>query len=359
MLYVNFDGWKNYDGKRYDILPYRANDGTRGRDIQLTLFRTAEIFAPFDVQVRRLRGSGKRDERNRGNTTVFAGGNTSHVNNGKKYDHASTEFRCTDYPGQVRGVWHRPNSDPFDIAFVDPVGQGDGGGWVNRRDVATIARGIAHEAGHTFGLAHTKTKPATEIMSYDAPNVYFGNRSFRITDLNNTGTKLVHDPKNQLPRWGRQTLVTQNSFAYLWWVLGPRQADDYASVADTSAVDPSFRDGPLGELRPGIPVSGAIEYRGDYDVFVLRPESAGSLAVRVSPASGSRLAPVLFVFDAPGRNLLGFANGKARPGLVAEVAVNVAAGQSYKVVVGAADCATTGAYQVAARSAAREQVAAE
>jgi hypothetical protein len=359
MIYVNFDGWKNYDGKGHHILPYRADDGTRGRDIQLTLFRTAEIFAPFEVQVRRLRGNGKRDERNRGNTTVFVGGNTSNVDQGKKYGYASTPFRYTDSPGEVRGVWHRPNSDPFDIAFVDPVGQGDGGGWVNRRDVAAIARGIAHEAGHTFGLAHTETKPAPEIMSYDAPNVYFANRSFRITDLNYTGTKLVHDPKNQLPRWGQQTLVTQNSFAYLRAVLGARPADDHASVADRRAVDPGFRDGPPGELRPGSPLAGAIEYRGDYDVFVLRPESAGERAVRVSPASGSRLAPVLFVFDASGRNLLGFANGKARPGRVAEVGVRVAAGQSYKVVVGAADCATAGAYQVTASRAAREEAAAE
>jgi hypothetical protein len=356
VIFVNFDGWKDFDGKGHDIQPFRDSDGRRGRDVQLILFRVAEVFAPFDVQVRRLRGSGQRDQRSRGNTTVFVGGNTAHVDGrGKKFTYAHTPARYDDYPGEVKGPKHRPNSDPFDLAFVDPVGQ-RGKEWVHAWDVSLIARAVTHEAGHTFGLAHTETSPVTEVMSYDAPNVYFANRAFRITDLNNTGTRLVHDPKHQVPRWGDRRVVTQNSYAYLRAVLGARAADDFASVADTGSVDSGFRDSPAGDLRPGVPLYGAVEHFGDYDVFVVRPESASRLAVRVETAAGSLLEPVLFVFDGAGRHLLGFANGKAIAGNP-EVVIDVAAGRSYKVVVGAADGASGGAYRVTAGQVPRQDLA--
>jgi hypothetical protein len=358
VLHVNFDGWKNFDGKGHDIHPLRDGDGRRGRDVQLVLFRVAEVFAPFDVQVRRLRGSGQRDQGSRGNTTVFVGGNTVHVDaRGKKFTYAHTPSRYDDYPGEVKGPRHRPNSDPFDLAFVDPVGQ-RGMEWVNAWDVSLIARAVAHEAGHTFGLAHTETSPVTEVMSYDAPNVYFANRSFRITDLNNTGTRLVHDPKHQVPRWGDRRVVTQNSYVYLGAVLGARPADDFAGVADSGSVDPGFRDGPVGDLRPGRALSGAVDHFGDYDVFVLRPESAGRLAVRVEPAAGSLLEPVLFVLDGTGRHLLGFANGRAGAGNL-EAVIDVAVGRSYKVVVGGADGASTGGYRIVAGRVSRQDLAAD
>jgi hypothetical protein len=346
MLYVNFDGWKDYDGKGHDILPFRAKDGTRGPAIQLILFRTAEMFAPFDVQVRRLRTSGKRDERDRGNTTVFVGSNTATVDAaGKKHINNYTPGTYSDWPGETRGADHRPNSDPFDFAFVE-AGQGGKSGWT--RDPAPIARTIAHEAGHTFGLVHTLTDGVQEIMSYDTLNVFFANRPFPISNLNYVATKGKALPagNRMYPRWGRRWITRQNSYAYLRAVLGARRADDIASVADRGAVDPSFRDAPPGELRPGSPADGSIEHRGDYDVFVLRPEKTRRLAVRVAPAEDSKLAPVLFVFDADGRKLLAFANGKARPDRVARVALDVHAGRSCKVVVGAADCGTAGAYQL-------------
>ncbi len=122
-------------------------------------------------------------------------------------------------------------------------------------------------------------------------------------------------------------------------------------MADAGAVDPGFRDARPGELHPGSPLSGVIEQRGDYDVFLLRPESAGPLTVGVSPAAESKLAPVLFVFDGGGRNLLGFANGKAAAGHRAQTSITAAAGQTYKVVVGAADCGTAGGYEVTAHTA--------
>jgi hypothetical protein len=355
VLYVNFDGWKNHDGKGHDVLPFQPTTGRRDRDIQVILFRTAEIYAPFDVEVRRLRGNGKRDSRNRGNTTVFVGANTDKVNGkGAKYTSAFTPTEYSDRPGSKKGDGHRPNSDPFDIAFVDPVGQ-EGGGWRTVKTNDWVSQAIAHEAGHTFGLVHTLTDPVKEVMSYNAKNIFFANRSFPISNLNFDAVKRKAVPagNRMFPRWRGQWVNRQNSYTYLLAVLGSRPADDRASVAQRGAVDPAFRDGPVGELRPGAAQSGTVERRGDYDVFVLRADSAGRLAVRVDPSRGSRLAPVLLVFDAQGHELLAFASGKARRDRAAWTWLKVAAGQPCKVVVGAADCATTGAYQVTAGSVAK------
>jgi hypothetical protein len=351
-LYVNFDGWTNYDGKKHDIQPYRPMSGSRGQDIQLILFRTAEVFAPFDVQVRRLRGAGKHDERNRGNTTVFVGANTANVTkDNKKYLSAVTPGNFADRPGKAKGTKHRPNSDPFDIAFVDPVGQeGDSGGWQTRQGVMLVAQAIAHEGGHTFGLSHTLTKPLTEVMSYDAENVRFVNKTFPISDLNYDPVKKKAVPKGDvmLPFWGKNPIRQQNSYTYLQAVLGVRKADDHASVADRSAVDASFREAPLEDLKVESATNGVIDHRGDYDVFLLR--GPGDFSVEVRPAGDSRLAPVLFIFDSSGKKLLGFANGKAGQDRAAQASVKVEKGKPCKVVVGAADCATDGAYEVAVRN---------
>jgi hypothetical protein len=352
-LYVNFDGWTNYDGKKHDIQPYKTISDNRGMAIQLILFRTAEIFAPFDVQVRRLRGNGKRDERNRGNTTVFVGANTGNVSkDNKKYISAVTPGSYADRPGKTKGTNHRPNSDPFDIAFVDPVGQEDeGGGWRTKQDVMMIAQAIAHESGHTFGLSHTLTKPTTEMMSYDARNVCFVNKTFPISDLNYDPVKKKALPRGDvmLPIWGNEPIKQQNSYTYLQAVLGSRQRDDHPSVADRSSVDLSFREAAPQELQIGSPMRGAIDQRGDYDVFLLR--GSGSLTVEVRPSGDSQLAPVLFLFDAAGKKMQGFANSKAGNDRVARVTLKAAKGKTSKVVVGAADCATEGKYVVRVRQA--------
>lgn len=348
ILYVNFDGWKDYDGKSHDILPYAGRDGLRGQNIQLVLFRTAEIFAPFDVEVRRLRGDAKRDRRPRGNTTIFVGANTTHIDKkGKKYTYASTDYKFSDYPGKTKGDAHRPNSDPFDIGFVDPVAQQkDTTGWQTTHSPTTIARSIAHEAGHTFGLTHVNSSPAPEIMSYDTSNVCFTNRTFRITDKNNTGTSMVNSPDLQFPSWKNTRIVSQNSFTYLRAALGARASDDHASVADPNAVGPAFQDGPLVELQSGQAQAGIIDRRGDYDVFLLPTGPAGPVELTVRPAGGSGLVPVLFVLNSDGRSVRGFANAKADSRGIASVTFETVADEAYKVVVGAADCATGGAYEL-------------
>jgi hypothetical protein len=343
VLWVNFDGWRNYYGKKDSILPFQTTTGNRDRDIQLILFRTAEMYAPFDVQVRQAFGDAGYDRRPLGNTTVFVGGNTAKVLKGKKFPSAHTPARYNDIPGTLKGSTHRPNSNPYDLAFVDPIGQ-RGKDWVNVLDNLGISGAIAHEAGHTFGLMHTLTRPTQDVMSYDAPNRVFANRTFRLTDLNNTPAGLVRT-KDVLPSWRGTRIVTQNSFTYLRAVLGARPADDYANVANPSAVDPAYRDGPLTEVAPGRMARGSVDRIGDYDVFRVRQAEGQRLTVWVRPQAGSRLAPLLFVFDSLGQNLVGFDNSRGRASRTAQVALPPGA-RVFKVVVGASDGASEGPYEL-------------
>ncbi len=345
MLYVNFDGWRNYDGKKGTIHPFQAMSNKRDQDVQLLLFRTAEMFAPFDVQVVRAFGNGRYDRRPLGNTTVFVGANTAHVSKGKKFTRAHTPARFVDLPGQQLGDKHLPNSNPFDLAFVDPVEQ-QGDKWVTRKDARRIAGSIAHEAGRTFGLARTLSKPVADTMSYDAPNRFFANKHLPISGLKQGPRGPVSDPL-ALPRYRGSPIATQNSFTYLWATLGPRPGDDYANVADLTAVDPVYRDAPLPALVPGSSLFGTIDRRGDYDVFQVRQAEGQRLTVWVRPRSPSRLVPVILVFDEKGRELLGYHNGRGQGGRVAQVLLPTGA-RGCKVVVGGADGATYGAYDVGA-----------
>src|SRR5437867_13191717 len=56
VLYLNFDGWASQG-----VSSFQSTTGDRTRDIHEILFRTAQIFAPFDVQVQRRYGDGSYD----------------------------------------------------------------------------------------------------------------------------------------------------------------------------------------------------------------------------------------------------------------------------------------------------------
>jgi len=122
-LYLNFDGSNN-------ISPYTdsQNPNQTFQEIQDILFRTSEIYAPFNVEVSRLTGYGNIDQSNNGNTTILVGAAAANYKNGAKFAYAHTNDNNVDYPGQQRGNWpnygrdRAPNSDPYDVAFVDPVG---------------------------------------------------------------------------------------------------------------------------------------------------------------------------------------------------------------------------------------------
>src|SRR5262249_13123118 len=138
MLYLNFDGASNLG-----VSPFQSTTGDKFRDINEIMYRVAEIYAPFNVQVRRYDGDGKYDTSSNGNTTVFIGDNFANGTGTANLAHAFTPDYASDHPGESKGIYHAPNSDPWDIAFVDPVSY-SGGSFVSR-DNATIARNIAHE----------------------------------------------------------------------------------------------------------------------------------------------------------------------------------------------------------------------
>jgi hypothetical protein len=347
VLYVNFDGWRNYDGKSHDIQAFVGNSGTRERDIQDILFRTAQRFTPFDVEVRRITGNGRHDQGNAGNTTIFVGADTAHLDkNGKKYTYSSTPARYVDYPGKEKGTSHRPNSDPFDIGFVDPMeGKKDPASWKNVLGNDGVSQNIAHEAGHTFGLAHTHSKPVPDIMSYDAANRYFANKSLPITNDNNTGTKLEHDD-SMLPKWHEEKVTRQNSFTYLQAVLGSRPAGAHARVADRAAVDPGFKDGTLTVVEPGASVKSSLGRLGEYDVYRLQMKEEKLLRIAVLPEEKSELAPVILIYDDKGERLLHYRAGRIANANEVRITVRLEGGNSYKLVVGAFDGGTKGDYQL-------------
>jgi hypothetical protein len=360
ILYINFDGWRRRDRAGHTIQSFQSTTGDRDSDIQDILYRVSEIFAPFDVRVVRLFGDGNFDRRHKGNTTVFVGGDTANISKAGKYNAAYTPSTFTDFPGFRTGQSHQPNSNPYDLAFVDPMSQNpDGKGWLTRWDNRQISQAIAHEAGHTFGLAHVLSRPMKEIMSYDAPNRFFANRTFALTDLNYDPIEKKKKPAGPAsqPHWNKNPIRTQNSFTYLRAVLGTRPPDDYANVADRTAVDPSYQDGKMLDLILGCAVQGTIGRSGDYDVFRLICPQQLEIFVSVEAKQGDSLDPVLLVYDDTGRNLVAFNNDRVAGNPSSYVQLEGKAGQTFLLVVGAANGASRGSYVLLAGELNRPQLA--
>jgi hypothetical protein len=374
ILYLNFDGGDiHYDRTWYGsdtvehVTPFQPSGQDRDQAVQDILFRVSEMFTPFNVEVERLSGAGNYSQGN-GNTTVFIGGNDSHW--------AFTPASSSDYPSGGIGASHAPNSDPYDVAFVDPaVGLFDPLG-VN----GDIAQAVAHEAGHTFGLAHVRTDmtkglfntdPAPlgrgtvgDLMSYNTaagspPRTFFADQTLPITDFNfeyvpkDMVYENVLEPSMQ-PTWNwpdrnwgwlgikdKVPITTQNSYTYLQAALGPRAADAFCHVADLTSVDPAYRQVAAPLLTLGAAFNGAVTRPGDYDVFQFYAPSARQVTIRVDAAAGSALHPTILIYDATGQTLLASstADGSAADSVVQ---FQAKAGMPYKVVVGGEDGVSSG-----------------
>lgn len=371
-LYLNFEG---FDTGYFATQPFQSTTGNAAhhdRDIHDILFRTSEIFAPFNVRVmRRLWGYGMD-----GATTVFIGDRLD-INGAR----AGTPGDFVDYPGDLRGQDHVPNSDPFDLAVVDPVT--DEG---TIQNAATIARRIAHETGHTFGLTHVRTLgtdpdalvpfdgsgTVPEAMSYDSTNQPFRNQTFNVTNWNNTPAGVMLQPIWQ-PKWDGSVITTQNSYTYLQTRLGARPADDYGNVAHDWVLDASFVDGPKPSLSVGSKVNANIKSWGDHDVFRFTPTTTQTLAVSASaapvmftmasvgspggdegglkpppelpPSPPAPLNPVLLVYNDTG-SLIAFNNDRSATDTNSRVVHTFQAGQTYYLTVGGANSTSLGIYQL-------------
>ena len=365
-LYLNFDGWKHYEQHEWwesspSVSSFQSTTGNRDRDIQEILYRTSEIFAPFNVQVRRIFGEGNYSTAN-GNTTVFIGDDNAVTD-----AHGYTPWNHTDAPIRARAENHQPNSDPWNIARVDPIDNSNpADNWSNQR----IARVVAHEAGHTFGLLHTRTvgsdpdklddtereKNPREVMAYDSGSTYeyFMNQTFNLTITNHDNDGNEYLEPNLKAAWNDETILRQNSYTYLQAVLGARTTDDAAGVAHRndasrlSAVDPSFVDGPLTTVAAGSALTRTISRPGDYDVYQIATAAGTTptLSISVAPATVNGVNPAVLIFDDTTGDLVEFNNDQGSGNLSSRVNLNRLSGRSYKVVVGAADGMTVGAYRL-------------
>jgi hypothetical protein len=358
-LYLNFDGNGNN----------AASFTGTSQDIQEILYRTSEIFAPFNVEVSRRNGASNFDSSSNGNTTVFIGSNASNTANQKQPDGTvkvvkqqagNTPYTWVDYPGPVKGSEHRPNSDPFDVAFVDPMlgPSTDPATWSNESDLA-IAQAVAHEAGHTFGLAHVRTDgqadPAplaagtvNDMMSYTDLNQFFANQTFSITAFNFNGTTTAIDPNGQ-PSWSTTPITTQNSFTYLQTVLGARPGDGEFHAGDSFALDPGVwaAEIPLApNLSTAVTVSSQVSRQGDFNVFkYVTTGGQGSAQVDLA-ATTSALAPFLQVYNAVGGRVASVdsALNPATGNLEIHTSLTLNPGSTYYFVVGGRDGNSQGAF---------------
>lgn len=362
-LYLNFDG-----STAAAVAPFESTTGNRTRDINEILFRTSEMFAPFDVEVRRISGNGAQAVSG-GDSTIFIG---DKVSNSAFYEGAqggsvvnSTRGVTPERDRPSMTTWlHAPNSNPADLAYVDPVSwtSSSANGWTIQNyqswSNSTIARVVAHEAGHTFGLAHVLSSGTPEVMSYDASNSVFRNVSYPITLLNNNGTSTQNDPTAVMmwqwspPGTGQillSQIVLQNSYSYLQTALGAR-ALDFANVADPTFVDPGYVQGTMPALSHNGGTSvGNVNRSGDYDVFTTSSGTTRWLRVQVETLGA--LDPVVFVMSGNGKDVIAF-DDDSGAGFGSSLVFRAEAGQVYKIVVGSYSGISTGEYRVTVTRAA-------
>jgi hypothetical protein len=338
-LAINFDG-ENFYGKGISangnngkvMEAYIPTTGSKGfavygdalganqdQGIQDTLIRVSELYAPFDVEVQRKVGPGNYLGW-RGSTTVFVGQSIGTDNTGP----GTTPAEYVDYPVQDNAHWngrgdHIRNSDQYDLAFVDASQNQNGA-------IPAVATAIAHEAGHTFGLAHVRTdglsgdtplqqkngSSVPDVMSYiNSPGNlrYFAHDGLPLTGWNfDNGFKLQDD--TQLPNYQSKGSMsvkpdTQDSWYCLYQVLGGRPFDPndtHFHVADAGAIDWRDQSTYVHPNRDDVPntesvfdFQGTITRLGDYDVFEWTAPASETIAVNSTGQNG--LSPLLLVYD--------------------------------------------------------------
>ena len=239
VLYINFGGTGSSAVAGQVVAAYQsAPGGNRAADIQEITKQTSEIFAPFRLEVVPVDQAGWYDSSSLGNTTIFVGANAKDVDSvGNKAIQSFTPAAYVDAPGINKGYTHQPNSDPFDLAFVDPVGTVRPGLTQTQESDLLIAEQISHEAGHTFGLEHVSTGTDPDVMSYTSGlNQAFLDKTYSVTDLNYNPSKTpstYHGGASFYAQWQEangtiDTITTQDSFTYLQAVLG--QSSDQSAV---------------------------------------------------------------------------------------------------------------------------------
>ncbi|MGE3818912.1 MAG: hypothetical protein AB7I30_05710 [Isosphaeraceae bacterium] len=368
ILYLNFDGRSS----QY-VSAFQGTTNSVTRDIQEILFRTAQAFAPFNVQVKRAYGDDTIGAGQRA-TTLFIGdkmGNTSVYDDpagGMYVENFTRAYANADYPSLGKGILHVPNSDAFNVGYVDPYSYSgpaanydpsNFSSWSN----GSIARAAVHEAAHTFGLAHVLTSGQADVMSYDGGlNTYFRNKSYTTTNLNSVpgGGPAVPTPSLQ-PYWAYfqqvgnawiltpSPIVTQNSYATLMANLGPRAVDGFANVADTGTVDPIYVDGTLTNVALGGSKLGTIS-AADHDVFTFNVGATQFVEVTIDPTGTGTLDPVLLVMSDSGKTLA-FYDDDSGPGHASRLVFKALAGTTYHLVAAGYDGNSTGTYRIAAKTA--------
>lgn len=368
VLYLNFDGRSS----QY-VSPFQGTTDSTTRDIQEILFRTSQIFAPFNVEVKRAYGNNTIGA-GQGATTLFIGdklGNTSLYDDpagGMYVENYTRAYANVDYPSPGTGIYHVPNSDPSNVGYVDPYSySGPGANYdpanFNSWNNGQIARTAAHEAGHTFGLAHVLTNAQAEIMSYDGGlDTYFRNKSYATTNLNSVlgGGPAVPTPSLQ-PYWTYfrkvgnswvptpSPILTQNSYATLMANLGPRAVDGFANIADTGSVDPAYTDGTLSTVSLGGSKLGTIT-AADHDVFKFNVGATQFVEVTIDSTGAGTLDPVLLVMNNSGKTLA-FYDDDSGSGTNSRLIFKALAGTTYHLVAAGYDGNSTGTYRIAAKAA--------